>query len=354
MKSLIVIPSLNPDEELINYIHTLVSNNVTKILVINDGSDSTYDEIFTKIREIPECTVLIHEVNQGKGKALKDALKYYNSQELYKKYNGVITVDADGQHTIKDVLRIAELMEEYGSALILGERAFDKDVPFRSRFGNSCTRVLFKALYGISVYDTQTGLRGIPNSLVETFSELKGDRYEYEMNMLMTCSLKKIPINSITIETIYLDGNSSSHFNAIKDSAKIYGLLFGTFLKFTFSSLSSSILDLAIFQLFIFLFKGAKIGEYILFSTIGARVISSVYNLMLNKQVVFKSDGKLGNTILKYYSLCICQMLLSALLVQALYSITHIYETVIKVVVDTILFFISFRIQQNWVFKKKL
>lgn len=127
---------------------------------------------------------------------------------------------------------MAALMVNHPKALSLGERDFDQEkVPFRSKFGNSCTRNLFKILYHIGLKDTQTGLRGIPNRLIPDFRKLAGDRYEYEMNMLIACSQQRIPIKSITIDTIYVDNNSSSHFHPILDSFKIYKLLLGQFLN---------------------------------------------------------------------------------------------------------------------------
>lgn len=190
-KSVIVIPVLNPDNNLITYIEELIRNGVQKIIVVDDGSDETYKDIFSLIEKIPQCILYTHDVNMGKGKALKDALKVYQNERLYEKFDGIITVDADGQHSVVDVLKISEAMNTTDDQLILGERKFDKDVPLRSRFGNSCTRVIFRLLYGMKVEDTQTGLRGIPNKLILQFDDLEGERYEYEMNMLIICSIKK-------------------------------------------------------------------------------------------------------------------------------------------------------------------
>ena len=253
---------------------------------------------------------------------------------------------------VVDVLKISEAMNTTDDQLILGERKFDKDVPLRSRFGNSCTRVIFRLLYGMKVEDTQTGLRGIPNKLILQFDDLEGERYEYEMNMLIICSIKKIKIKSINIQTIYLDDNSSSHFNAVKDSFRIYRLLFKNFFKFVVSSLSSSLIDIILFQMLVIFLK-EKSSRYILLSTIGARVFSSIYNFTLNKKIVFNSNNKLGHTIIKYYLLCLIQMLISAGFVTGIYIIVPINETIIKIVVDTILFFISYRIQKSWIFSKK-
>lgn len=350
--SVIIIPVLNPDDNLKNYIENLVHEGVKKIIVVDDGSGKKYREKFRVISEIPECILYTHEINKGKGRALKDALKLYQEKRLNEQFNGVITVDADGQHLVSDVLKISEEMNIAKNELILGERNFDRDVPLRSRFGNSCTRIIFRLLYGMDIDDTQTGLRGIPNKLITEFDDLEGERYEYEMNMLMMCSLKKINIRSITIETVYLNNNTSSHFNAVKDSFRIYKLLLKTFLKFVLSSLSSSIIDIVLFQVLVFILKG-KCEQYILFSTIGARICSSFYNYTVNKKVVFGSEDKIAKSLVKYYLLCVVQMIISAIGVTGVYMLIPINETVIKVLVDVLLFFISYRIQKVWIFNQK-
>lgn len=350
-QSVVIIPALNPDELLVDYVKKLLIAGIPKIIIVDDGSDMEYQQYFCTLSKMENIILLVHEVNKGKGRALKDALQYYKEHNFSDIYNGVITVDADGQHAVNDVLKIAELLNEEKSALILGEREFDKDVPFRSKLGNSCTSVLFKLLYRIKLHDTQTGLRGIPNSLISEFDDIFGERYEYEMNMLMTCSIRHIKIKSITIETIYIDENASSHFNVIKDSYKIYKLLFKTFFSFTIVSLSSSVIDIGIFSLFIYLLEG-NAKYYILFSTVLARICSSVFNFLMNKNVVFHSDDKIVNTGIKYYSLCIVQMFASALLVSMICYLLPYAETIIKIVVDVGLFYISYHIQQKWIFGK--
>lgn len=350
--SVIVIPVLNPDENLKGYIETLIEKGIQKIIVVDDGSGPEYKSIFERIEEIPECVVYVHEINRGKGKAIKDGLKLYQERRYFEKYNGVITVDADGQHLVSDVLKISEAMNDTRDQLILGEREFDKRIPIRSRFGNSCTRVIFRLLYGKGIDDTQTGLRGIPNQLIPLFDEIEGDRYEYELNMLIMCRIEKIKILSIRIETIYLDNNASSHFNVVKDSFRIYKLLFRSFFKFVLSSLSSSIIDIALFHLLVTLLKKRR-DNYILLATVGARICSSLYNFYVNKKLIFKNKSNTGNIILKYYGLCLVQMSISSVAVTGIYKAVSINETVIKIVVDTILFFASYRIQQSFVFGKK-
>ena len=349
----IIIPVLNPDSNLYSYILRLANSGYTKIIVVDDGSGPEYKERFDQIKKIEEVDFLRHDINLGKGRAIKDALAYYELLPDKNDFFGVITVDADGQHTIGDVNRLAALMVNHPKALSLGERDFDQEkVPFRSKFGNSCTRNLFKILYHIGLKDTQTGLRGIPNRLIPDFRKLAGDRYEYEMNMLIACSQQRIPIKSITIDTIYVDNNSSSHFHPILDSFKIYKLLLGQFFKYSAVSILSFLVDLLLYSV---LAAGleASVTAYIMVATIGARAVSSFLNYFLNHRFVFKSTEKMGQTIWKYYLLAALIALTSGGVVTVIYRvIPKVHTTIIKAVVDTLLFMVSYQVQKIFIFKK--
>ncbi len=349
----IIIPVLNPDSNLYSYILRLANSGYTKIIVVDDGSGPEYKERFDQIKKIEEVDFLRHDINLGKGRAIKDALAYYELLPDKNDFFGVITVDADGQHTIGDVNRLAALMVNHPKALSLGERDFDQEkVPFRSKFGNSCTRNLFKILYHIGLKDTQTGLRWIPNRLIPDFRKLAGDRYEYEMNMLIACSQQRIPIKSITIDTIYVDNNSSSHFHPILDSFKIYKLLLGQFFKYFAVSILSFLVDLLLYSV---LAAGleASVTAYIMVATIGARAVSSFLNYFLNHRFVFKSTEKMGQTIWKYYLLAALIALTSGGVVTVIYRvIPKVHTTIIKAVVDTLLFMVSYQVQKIFIFKK--
>ena len=231
------------------------------------------------------CVVLSHHVNCGKGRALKTAFNQYLND--YPDFLGLITVDADGQHQLSDVQKCARILFEKPSEMILGSRDFSlKNVPDKSRFGNIITRNVFRLLCGVKINDTQTGLRALSNTLIERFLNIKGERYEYEMNMLIECAENGIPLCEVPIETIYIEKNESSHFNPISDSIKIYSL----FMKFLLSSISSFLIDIGLFSLFSVLFAFLEETTAIWTATIGARVISSVCNYLLIRHAVFGSE----------------------------------------------------------------
>lgn len=350
----IIMPALNPDKGVIKYIDGLMKAGLNKIIVVNDGSDSEHDVIFDEIAQRPECNVIRHPVNLGKGRALKDAFEFYLTS-YEKEYKGVITVDSDGQHTIDDVIKIAKILEKKEDKLILGTRDFNQsNVPWKSSFGNKMTSAVVKLLWGEKISDTQTGLRGIPNRYLREFLTVPGERFEYEMNMLLYCITSQISIYEETIHTIYENNNKSTHFDPVKDSLRIYKLIFGTFFKYIFSSLSASIIDLLTFQILILIVSGAKLQNQILIATVIARIISSIHNYLLNAHLVFKTTEKISKTIVGYYLLAIVQMLCSWVFVYLLATKLQLPKVVIKMLVDTALFFISYRIQKKYIFSERV
>jgi len=215
----IIIPSYEPSYKLISFTKNLLKNN-SKIIVVDDGSGIEYQNIFNQLKKM-NIVVLHHEKNLGKGKALKTAFNYCLNND---KNNlvGVVTTDDDGQHSVKDVLKIFQALKQNNNNLILGIRMFDKNVPFKSKFGNFITRYIFFFVTHRWLHDTQTGLRGIPFSHLKKLTAIPGNCYDYEMNVLLLAKKLNFKIKEITISTIYIDENKRSHFNPIKDSFKIY------------------------------------------------------------------------------------------------------------------------------------
>ena len=216
-KIIILIPSYEPDNKLINLVNEL-SNENANIVVVDDGSGMSYKDIFNKCKDYAD--VISYETNKGKGYALKTGLKYI--RDNFKEPYIVITMDSDGQHTINDAKKLIKEIDENEKILILGKRIRNKNTPLRSKLGNSITRFIYRMTTGLDVYDTQSGLRAFNNLLVDYLIDIEGNRFEYEMNVLLKCTIDKIKIKEVEIETIYINNNSGSHFNAIKDSYRIY------------------------------------------------------------------------------------------------------------------------------------
>lgn len=349
-----IVPSLNPDQKLINTVKSLISEGFSDIVVIDDGSGEEYKNVFSLIENMEESTVLRHEKNKGKGRALKTAFAH-----LIERGNteGVVTLDGDGQHLAKDVSEVSRVSAQNPDALVLGSRDFfseHSEMPEKSRLGNRITSVVLKLATGISLRDTQTGLRAISAKHLEALAKIAGERYEYEMNMLLEFHSAGIPFIETDIETVYEDQNKGSHFHVFRDSALIYGFI----LKFILSSVISFVVDIAAFYLahrFIFTFLRGPLQ--ILASTLSARLISSFLNFNLNRKHVFKKETNYNKSLLRYFILAAAILLLSAGCVSILSLIfkaeKSLPRTLLKVAVDIVLFIMSYRVQRNWVFKEE-
>ena len=349
----VVIPSFEPDEKLMKIVSGLEAAGFDDIVVIDDGSSEKNKHFFPNPDEHPAVTLLVHPQNRGKGAALRTAFAWIRENRPERK--GVVTADGDAQHRVEDIRKCAERMLLEKNKMVLGVRDFTlPHVPKRSRFGNRMTNVMFRVLCGMKISDTQTGLRAIPAAYLEDMLEIKGDRYEYETNMLLGLKGMGLAYCEEPIETVYIEENQTSHFRPVRDSLRIYSLI----LKYLASSLAATFLDLLLFYLLV-KFWGPHLptlyNEFI--CTAVARVISSIVNYLMNKELVFRQKGNVGITLFKYTALAVPVMLVSAgsvKLLAWLFGATFpIIKTVFKMIVDTALYFINFRVQRSWVFANK-
>jgi len=291
-KTALIIPAYKPDMKMIDLLKLFEKNEDFIPVVVDDGSGEAYENVFQAIPEGVE--VLRHEVNRGKGAALKTAIKHVLEEVPQCEF--AVTADADGQHKYEDILRVVEEAHLHPQHLILGSRAFDGNVPFRSRFGNAMTRQVFAIASGAKVRDTQTGLRAFGREAMQSFIDVPGERYEYEINMLLHAARNNIKILEVTIETIYIDDNASSHFNPIKDSLKIYACI----LKFAASSLIAFGVETVVLLLMNWLTAGLGEETSLLVSAVVARLLSSMVNFFINRSVVFCGNEKIAASAVKY------------------------------------------------------
>ncbi len=323
----------------------LLSRGMT-VVAVDDGSGEAFDPIFNKVGELG-VNVVRYAENRGKGVALKTGFKYIS--ENMPCTEAVVTADCDGQHKIADIEKIIAEMAENPGKIILGGRFSESDVkiPFRSKVGNGFTRTVFALATGLKIRDTQTGLRGIPAALIPEMLKIKGERYEYEMNMLLAlgdlgCGFKEIPI-----ETVYENNNAGSHYSLFKDSARILSQIF----KFCLSSMVCFLLDYILFLVFAAVLPENKaiFGAFSL-AYVLARVVSASVNYVLNRGVVFKKGGV--SSLPKYIVLAVSVMLLGSYLTNLL-TLTGLVPILCKLLVDLPLYFINYFVQREWVFTKK-
>lgn len=353
-----VVPSLNPTRQLTGTVEGLLAAGFARVILVNDGSRPETEEYFQELDRLPQVTLLTHPVNRGKGAAMKTAFTWL--LEHWPDCPGVVTVDGDGQHHPEDALACAQKMlaEE---RVILGCRDFSRpEVPPRSRTGNRITRGVFRVFCGMSLSDTQTGLRAVPRRYLEELTAVAGDRYEYETNMLLALKERRIPWGEMKIRTIYLEENRGSHFHPVRDSWKIYRLILAHFFRYTLSSVVSAVADTGLFGLLSALLAGVLAGAALTAAaTAGARALSSLLNFSLNRWVVFRSRGPLGRSLARYYALALPMLLAQFLLTEGVLRAAHISDrqtllrTVIYAVVMAGLFVGSYVIQHRWVFEER-
>ncbi len=351
-KIVVLIPAYNPTEDLIPLTDELLSNGF-RVLVVNDGSNETTSKIFKRLNE--NVVFIEHEINKGKGQALKTGFEYIHKNIPCE---GVVTADADGQHLLKDIINVGNTLIENPKDLIIGSRKQDKSMLFRSRLGNTITRFVFKTVTGTKVYDTQSGLRGIPYSYLQDFLKIEGSRYEYEINVLLYCSKNKIKIKEIEISTVYIDNNSASSFKVVKDSVKIYkcilnGSNIATAFLYAVSAVLSFFIDFSILMVLNNFLDISNEHVKLLTCVLIARAISSMFNFIFNRTVVFKSKSNVIKELLKYYILVVFVITINYLLLDVLAIKLNWNLKVSKVIVEVLLFFFNYLVQKLSIFKNK-
>lgn len=337
----ILIPAYNPNQNIINLVNDLLSYNWNEIVIVNDGSSLQSKNIFDELDKFKNVTLLSHADNQGKGSALKTGINHIRNHSV--DIDGIITVDSDGQHLIKDVIKIAQQVIARKQDVIFGVRSFDENIPLRSKFGNQITKHFIYIFNGISLEDTQTGLRYLPTSIFDDILQLPGKKYEFELECIFLSKKLGYSITQIPIETIYIDNNSESHFRPLIDSARIYLV----FVRFSFSSLISYALDIALFAFLI------SFNESILYATFFARSISGIFNFYLNRNFVFRVNRKndLLRESLRYILLWFLLLVLSGSIVSLLQGYPAYAIIPFKIFIDLLLFIIAFYVQKNFVFR---
>ena len=353
----IVIPSYEPDSRLITLLKEFDAKGMGPVIIVNDGSSEEYDSIFAEAESIIGRLggkFISYRPNRGKGRALKTAFEYISGN--MPDALGCVTADSDGQHTPECITTIIRTLKEHPDNLILGVRTFDKkEIPWKSWFGNTITIKVFSYVSGMHVSDTQSGLRGIPFRFMKELIDCKGERFEYETQMLLECA-GRYNLTEVPIRTVYdSKENHQTHFNPVKDSIRIYKILGKKFIKYIFASLSSFVVDIILFTIFCKVLAGAVPEGYLVqVSTVCARVISATYNYLVNYFLVFKSRAGKATSLAKYAALAFVQMQASAWSVAGIcFLLPMVSKTLIKCIVDTFLFLLSYSIQQRFVFSSK-
>lgn len=333
---IVLIPAFEPDHRLVGLVGRLMAGD-DAVVVVDDGSGPGYDDVFAAAESLG-AAVLRFPVNQGKGAALKAGFRY-----LLREHPGesVVCADADGQHSCADIRKVADAVDGVAE-LVLGVRRFTGRVPVRSRIGNDMTRRLFVALTGTSIADTQTGLRAYPANVLPWLVEVPGERFEYELQVLLAATRQQRSIRQVDIATIYEDANASSHFRPIRDSIRIYAQL----LAFVASSMVGFVIDVATLALLL------RLTGSVAVAVVGARLVSGSVNYTVNRRVVFGRDGTAPTrrSLPRYMALAAGLLAANLLLMESLVAVTG-SVVVAKVATEASLFVVSFLVQRTLVFQ---
>lgn len=336
----ILIPAYNPDNALTGLVDELIRQGAANIVIVDDGSPPSCRSVFDKVEAHAAVHLCGHSINRGKGAALKTGLQFI--QQLPNQPIGVITADADGQHLPEDVRKLADASAHKPDGVLLGSREFGKETPLRSLLGNRITALMMAFTHGIRLTDTQTGLRYLPSTLLPHLIPLSGERYEFELQCLISAKNAGYSIDPVPVSSIYINDNASSHFLPIMDSVRIYGIL----LRFGSSSVLCFGIDILLFGLIFWS------GGNAMLATVIARIISGVVNFSINKALVF-SRAHSRNTFaeaMRYLALWLLLMLVSGTVVTAASERATWLVVLIKILVDISLFLFSYYAQSRFVF----
>lgn len=403
----IVIPALEPGHKFLGYIRELLEKTGAEVIVVDDGSGPAYRHLFDRIGAMEGCTVLRHEKNRGKGRALKTAFSYIKARSEEgagradrdeacrdghpcegghpcedgqpfgdrKPRAGILCTDCDGQHAAEDGARLLRLAGQHPGSLILGVRDFSEShVPWKSRLGNRIASRAMKAASGLSIRDTQTGLRAFDSSLLDFLTDIPGERFDYETQMLLACAGRRIPVYTADIRTVYEEANAGTHFRPVRDSISVLSAFLRRPLFFLASSVFCALLDVLAFVLIDRLLRSAgetgndgpaglsgteagiripgSAGVRIFAATAGARLLSAAANYLINRFLVFGVKRNGGRHAARYALLCAGIAAASALSVTTVSALTGIRPEGVKVPCDGALFLASYQIQKRWVFRK--
>lgn len=270
----VLIPAYEPGEELILLTKQLNDAHFS-VVVVDDGSGPEYEEIFEAVKG--NAYILVHKHNRGKGAALKTGMRYIRARMPQAEH--FITCDADGQHTVEDVLRVQEKLHK-GHKFVLTMRRFRKDIPLRSKIGNVMSRVVYALLTKRYLSDNQSGLRGFHRSNIDWLVQVEKDNYDYEMNVLYYAAKKSITVSTIPIDAIYINNNQSSHFQPIRDTVRIYRSLFAL--------AGGQFAGVAVAMLWMVAAFWLLGNEHLLFTIPSAGIYAYAANMLINRFVIFR------------------------------------------------------------------
>jgi glycosyltransferase involved in cell wall biosynthesis len=219
MNVCLLVPAYN-EARTIGQVVSSACKIIDPVVVVDDGSqDDT-----AQIAQDSGAFVIKHQVNSGKGAALRTGFQYV----LDHGHDAVITMDSDGQHDVDDIPAFLEAFHTEGDngklGIIIGSRMQDiSTMPTIRKFTNKLTSFISSLLAHQELRDSQSGFRLISSDVLRAV-ELETSGYEMESELLIKASKSGFRITSVRIKTIY--GQEVSKINPVTDTYRFFRLLF--------------------------------------------------------------------------------------------------------------------------------
>lgn len=222
LNTIAVIPCYDV-EDYCGQVITQACNFADHVIVIDDGCRDGTPNVISRLETLlpGKISVITFPVNRGKGVGLMAAFCHALNKFSF---NVLVTLDADGQHPPTEIPKVTQAAMA-GAEMVIGGRSV-RDMPGRSRIGNTLATGAIQWLYPDAPGDTQSGLRAFSYSFVEEIvRHVSGSRYETEFQILLLALSQHRRLTTVSIPTIYIDNNRSSKFRPVTDSLRIFRAL---------------------------------------------------------------------------------------------------------------------------------
>ena len=337
----VVVPAFNPGE-IVTAVIEGANTHADAVVIVDDGCDAANRMRLERCALHPHVTLLRHPRNRGKGVALMTGIGH--CLERMRPGDYVLTMDSDGQHDPKNIPRFRALLAGRPDVhFVLGERLDSTAMPLKSRIGNKVAMLLFRLQMGTSIRDTQTGMRLLSKPFARRVcDEVRPGRYETEMDMLILAVHSLPRIDTLEIDTIYLDGNTATHFRALADSWRVLARL----VRYALVSIGSFFVDYLLFVALAYV-----VGVPYLAANVAARVVSAAANFTGHKVFSFRSTGQTVRKAGRYVLAVLLALSMASVLLWVTVEFLGIEGLIAKPLVDVLVFFLNFAVLGRFVFR---
>ena len=346
---IIVIPTYQPDAQLIEFVCQLREKTAYTVLVVDDGSSPDKASIFKAIESAG--VVLRHSHHMGRGRSLKTALAYI--QTAYPDESGIVIADDGGSCAVEEVLAVGEALSEHPHAYILGSRRYTGRNPLSSRLADTVFRYVFAFASGSKLQDAGTGLRALSAEHIPDLLNCRGEGTEYDVTSLIDCIRRQIPVLEVPVKAFRLRRSAAE-----RRSFRRYLYLGSAVIKYTGVALLSFGVDYFLSQFFYAMLSRTAFAALTGISPLGAgnvlaRAASSTLNFILNRRLVFQDKSRLLISVLKYYAVVAFVLLFNTALLMFFHEWCGIPPWIAKLLTETLLFVFSMLMQRLFVFRGK-